>query len=86
MVAVNRFVQIIECVVSSVVQIDHHHFGAQFLQQLATETGYSTLVNDPRATLVQRLAQLSAQFGVIKQQGNRRCRASLMTRLQRTLL
>jgi len=63
-----------ECIVGRVVQIDHDNFGARIQQQLAAETGHSTLVDNSCTALVQRLAQLAAQFGVVKQQGNGRCR------------
>jgi hypothetical protein len=67
-VAIDHFVKMIERIVGAVVQIDHQHIGADFLQQFAAERGHTALVNDACAALVQRLAQLPAQLGVVEQQ------------------
>ena len=75
-VVVDHLVEAIERVVGAVVQVDHQHVGAHPLQQFATEAGYPAFVHDPRAAFAQRLTQLAAQLGVVKQQGNRRNRVN----------
>ena len=51
-------------------------FDAHLLQQLAGEAGHAAFMDDARAALVQRFAQLRTQLGVVEQQCDRRRRIS----------